>query len=224
MKKIPENVVIILKAVLPFIAIVVLFVILGRIGVDKISETRQKITDVQSEQLALIQKLEMLRTVTAGGMADANFVISALPDSNPSLLVISQLRSLADKDGVSLKSIKSINTGGEGTEYNSVQINFLVLGNKESISLFLNDIKSIAPICTLASARMTELDSNFVSNVTVKTFWAPLPTRLPASIFEYEDLSADEKQILSNISALSQPKFVSLPPASAGGRNNPFGQ
>lgn len=222
MKKIPENVSAVIKAILPLVVILTLFVILGQIGFAKISDIREKISAADHDQLILTQKLDMLKTVSQTGVHDANVVTNTLPDNNPSLVVVSQLKNIGGN--LQIDSIKSAAGPSEANDLNTVQISFTVRGDRDGIESFLNSINTFAPLSILNKVKLAQSGGNFSADVTVISYWSPLPTKLPDTIEDFGDITAEDKQTLANISALAQPQFVSLPPADSNGKTDPFSQ
>jgi Tfp pilus assembly protein PilO len=223
MKKIPENVIVVAKAVAPLLAIIILFIILAQVGFGKISEIRSQIATARKDQAVLTEKLDLLRTVAATGVEDSNIAVNSLPEGSPSLAAMAQIKTLAANSNLILRSMKSTGVVELATtDLNNVQISFNVLGSKSDMEIFLKSIKSFAPISTIDSIKIAQSGEGFLANVTVKSFWAPLPTKLPSSIEQFTDLTPEEKQILADLSNLTQPTFVALPPPGNEFKSDPF--
>lgn len=223
MKKIPENVLVIVKAVLPLIVIITLFIILAKIGFGKITEIRGQITEARKDQAVLTEKLDLLRTVAVTGAEDSNIAVNSLPDGSPSLAAIAQIKTLAANSNLILRSVKSTAAIGSSTnDLNDVQITFDVLGSKADIENFLVAIDKFAPISLLHSVKITQTTGVFTADVTVKSFWASLPTKLPSSVEQFTELTVEEKQILADLTNLAQPVFIALPPPGSEFKLDPF--
>ena len=145
MQKIPENVKIVLKSLIPLLIAIILFVIVGNFGFTKISDIRSRISKAERDQKILTQKLDILRNVEANGEAMSNIAVAALPDSNPSLSVISQLKTLAGMNGVILSEIKA-GASSTGSGIYPVSITFNVSGSRAQINSFITGIDKFAPI------------------------------------------------------------------------------
>jgi hypothetical protein len=224
MQKIPENIITVVKAFLPLFTIIILFVIVGNFGFGQIGQIRDKVISAESDQKTLTQKMEVLRNVSAQGAQISNFAVAALPDSNSSLAVMSQLRTLAQNQNLFIANIKSSDPTTDPTGLSSVGISFnLSGGSRAQLESFANSLGSIAPITLVVKIKLSE-DSpgSALANVSVKSFWAAFPTKIPALTEAISDLTPDEQQLLQKISALTQPVFVQLPPAGGGGRSDPF--
>jgi len=221
MKKIPENILLIIKAIVPLFIIIVLFFILTNVGFSKISQVQDEISQIKKDQSVLIDKLSLLRTVSATGAEDSDTTLNSLPDNNPSLLVVSQLRNLAAKSGLIVSSVKASADQGGG-DLKAVAVNFKIAGEKSVVNSFLLNIKTIAPITVLNKLKISEIDGIYSGEIMVNSFWSPLPTERPTTIEGFQDLTPEDNQMLTLVNSLVQPTFLNLPPADAGGRPNPF--
>jgi len=224
MKKIPENISIILKAIAPLVVLVVLFFLLGNIGFTKIRQIQGEILTAKSDKIMLTEKLNVLRNVSATGKEDSNAVTNSLPDNNPALVVSSQIKNLAAGSGLILSSLSS-NSDVEGKEdIKSVVISFKITGQKAMIEPFLLNLRTIAPITVLSKVKISELNGVYSGEVATSSFWSSFPTQLPTNLEEFQELSEDDKEILKTINSLTQPVFLSLPPADGSGKINPFAE
>ena len=223
MQKIPENTLLIIKSVVPLVIILILFLILGNIGLTKIRLIRGEITDANKEKALLTEKLDILRTVAVNGVRDSNEASNSLPDNNPALAVTYQIRNMAASSGLILNSLKARADSGSD-EINAVNISFTVIGGKSVVQNFLLNIKTIAPITTLTKVKVSDLGDVYSGDVAVSSYWSALPTQLPATIEGLEELTAEDKETLAIVNGLTQPVFVELPPAQAGGKTDPFSQ
>ncbi len=222
MKKIPENVLIIIKSIVPLVIIVVLFVILANLGFGKIAEIRAQIGTARHDQGVLTEKLDLLRTVAVTGVEDANVATNSLPDTSPALAAMSQLKTLAANSNLVLRSLKATGSSGGVEDVSSIQISFNIVGAKSDIENFLTNISTFAPITRLDTVKISEAGGTSQGDIAVKSFWAPLPTKLPATIEEFQDLTPEDRQTLSSLSTLTPPALMSLPPPSGEVKQDPF--
>lgn len=224
LESIPENVKSILTAFLPLLFIVILTYFVGSFGFSKISEARNNVAKAQRDQTVLQQKLSILGNVTGDLGNQAASVAVALPDTNPSVLVISQIRTLGSKNSVDISNLKS---GGEVEDPSGllrVDISFDATGGRIPVLNMIQALSGVAPISLVDKIKLTETNQVARASVTVKSFWAPLPTQLPALTEQINDLTDVEKKTLSDVATLSQPVFSVVPAAKTGGKANPFTQ
>lgn len=225
MKNIPEKYLVVINAVLPLIVIIVLFVILGKLAFRKISDIQNQIATAKHDKQVLTEKLDLFKSMAVSGVQDSNEVSASLPDTNPSLSVVSQLKRLALENGLLFNSVKSqSDQQQQDSEIKTVRLSFELFGGDTEIKNFLLTLNSIAPITVLNGAKITRVESGYSGKIDITAFWADFPKTRPASIEEYQDLTEDERNILSTIRTLRQPQFVNLPSVVEGGKENPFSQ
>lgn len=206
----------------PLFAVLILFVLIGNFGISKVRDQRTQIDQATLEQNILLQKLNILRNISST-LGDApNLATAALPSNNPALLGISQFKNLASTNGISLANIRAGTQITDSSGLLRVDISFDALGTREQITSFLKAISSSAPLSVVDTIKLNENSGASMATVTVKSFWSPLPSKLPAVTAALNDLTPDEKGVLTAISTLTQPMFLALPPAAGGGKTDPF--
>src|ERR1035437_1222680 len=94
-------------AALPLIVSIILFILVGGFGISKINEVRLAVKSAGNDQTTLTQKLNLLQTLSQTAALGENVAVFALPDTNPTLTVLSQLNSLAGANGIVLSKIQS---------------------------------------------------------------------------------------------------------------------
>lgn len=227
LKSLPESVKQVIMATLPLAIVVILFVTVGRFGISKVSDLRSQITQGQVEQTILTQKLNLLQELSSVATQGTGFAIIALPSDNWSLTVISQLKILAGGNGVTLSSIKSGSATTNQLGLSEADISFTAEGARAQIIFFIKGIAEIAPITSVDKIRFAESTGTVKADITVKSYWAPLPKTIPAVDQPMTDLTSVEKQTLTQISSLTQPilnQTTPLVPSTGPGNPNPFGQ
>lgn len=222
-KNVPENLRKPISAFMPFAIVIILFIFVGNFGLSKIREIRGKISLAQRDQTVLTQKLQLLQTVGETVGVSVNAATAALPIENPALSVISQIKAAASENSVSISGLKSGTAIEAGPGISKVDLVFDAAGSREQILAFFKKIGSIAPITVVDRVRVNSSGGNMLANVSVRTFWAREPEKLPASTDPITNLTTDEQSVLDEVSALSAPTFVEVPPAE-GGKADPFVQ
>lgn len=220
-KNIPDNVKLILSSVGPLIIVIILFFVVGNFGVSRIKLQRSQIKEEENAKQILTQKLNLLQSVSGTVAADSGFSIAAIPDKNPALVVIYQLRVAGARNGIVLSNIKSGGENKDNSGLSRVDISFDIIGPKTQVISFLKSIETITPITNLVKVQINEAGGITRTTANVNSFFAPLPTKLPSLTQPIGDLTQAEKQTLIDISGFVQAPFSSLPPAP-GGRVDPF--
>lgn len=221
MEKIPENIKAIINSVIPLVAALILFLLVGNFGISKINDIRAQIDSARVDQNVLTQKLSTLQALSGTISNYTSAASTALPDANTSLAVTSQLKNLAIANTLLITNLKSGGEAKDTTGLSRVDITFDADGGKAQIISFLKSIAGIAPITTVDKIQINESGGMAKANVTVKSYWAALPATLPTTTQALNSLTPDEQAVLTQVSTLSQPTFVNITPTS-GGRSNPF--
>jgi hypothetical protein len=224
LKGVPENVKQVLSAAVPFAIVVILFLMVGNFGISRVTDLRSQITEATSQKAALTQKLNILELLSVVVAQSGSLTTSALPDSNPSLLVSSQLKLLAGNAGMIISSMKSGAAGVDASGLSRVDISLTVTGARAQVIGFLKSIDGIAPVTLIDKIGLSETGGVTKADVSVKSYWAALPKTIPAIDQAITDLTADEKKVLTQIGDLFQPAFIQVASSSSSINPNPFGQ
>jgi Tfp pilus assembly protein PilO len=177
---------------------------------------------VQKDQAVLTEKLDLLRSVAQTVSVGSAAALTALPSSNPSLAVTTQVKVLASTSGLALSNIKSSGEAEDTSGLPRVDVTFEVEGARPQVIAFLKSVENIAPIALIDKVKISESTAATRANVTLRSFWAALPKALPPITQPIVDLTSAERKTLTDVSALTQPLFVELPAAGSSGKSDPF--
>lgn len=215
----------VLKAIAPLAVILILFIVVGKFGISQISTLRSKIKDANKTHSTLSQKLNILSSISNVSSEWATTTAYALPETNPSLQVLSQIRILASNNGLILSDIK-VSTSGSGSKgLSSVNSAFSVTGTKESVLGFARGLDNIAPITFISKMQTSESNGISQAEFNTQTFYAPLPETIPGVTQSVTDLSATEKELITQISSLNLPVVGdSFVPSTEAINAAPFGE
>jgi hypothetical protein len=224
MKTIPESIRQTVIAGAPLLIVIILFAVVGNFGVSKVLKVRSEIESAQNTEQTLTQKLNLLKTLSSDAALKSGIVTSAVPDSNPSLTVSSQLKTMAGVNGVILSAIKSSVGSVNSSGLNDVNITFSVEGARQQVFSFLESVAKISPITITNKISISEVMGLVKADINVKSYWADFPKTIPSVTTPITDLTTAEKEILANISGLTQPIFTEVTPSQGEINPNPFGQ
>lgn len=223
MKKsfIPPSIQILIYPTLVLMVLVVLILIVINFGFSQISKQRQAMAETAQNEKILAEKEAILSEVSGTVVANANSVSLALPEDNPALFIISQLKLLALSKSVVLKNIK-VGAGTEETSLLRVSLSFNADGQTVNVLDFLNSIENVSPIITIEKVKMSQIGGILSADTTIRGYWSALPKTLPKITEPLKNLSDAEKDVLDKILALTPPSFAEIIPAQASARDNPF--
>jgi hypothetical protein len=223
-ENLPESVKATIKASAPLAVVIILFILVANFGIPRVAGLRDQVTTAQSLKATLSQKLSVLQSFSqSSASGSVTAAVTALPDANPSAIVVSQLKNLASGGGVNISGIKS-GSGSTTSSLSGINTSFQATGPRDAVINYLKNIETIAPITVVSSIRLIENAGVATADISIVTYWAPNPTVIPSVTQPITDLSASEKQELTQIAGLIQPTVVQSLPSETGVNPAPFGQ
>lgn len=222
LKNIPESTKKMISVVTPLIALIILFVIVGKFGWSKVGNLRSKIVVAQKDETVLTQKAKLLETISDTLSSGSAISTAVMPQDNSALVVLTQLKILSGTRVVFLSNVKSGAEVKDESGLSRVDITFDLRGTKESVIAFLKDTGNLAPIVKLNKIKISQALGETLATVSVMAFWSELPKTIPSVTDGISDLTPKERATLTEIGKLIQPMFTQLP-AAEGGKTDPFG-
>lgn len=209
----------------PAVALVVV-VMIAIIGVPplygQIRQARAVVSEAQKKSDILSEKIEVLegaRNIPLQSLSED--VAVALPQENPSLMALSQVRRLAEEEGVALASVKS--GGVAASDASTVSISFELIGQLVSIRNFIDKLETAAPLLKLSKTQMSVEDGLSTAQAKIETYWAALPEKLPEVDEPINALTDQERSLLNEVAQLNKPEFAQgVVITGSSGRTNPF--
>lgn len=213
-----------MQSFLPLIIVVILFFIVGTFAVSKITNVRDQITLSEKQKTVLNQKIKILQNIKNTINEGSSASIDALPESNTSVVALSQIRSLANENNVVVSSLKSTAQSSAESSISTSDMSFDVNGEISQILNFLKSIDNFAPIARLTKVKFSGNQGLLSANVSIQIYWSPLPKIIPQITDATNDLTNDEITILEKIKLLVSPRFSSVPASDTEGKPDPFSQ
>lgn len=204
---IPPNVRVIVVPLASLVILAILSLFVFKDLYSRISLERLKLERVRKDGQVLQQKQIFLQEVGEQVLSLSDSTLLALPDTNSALLEISQLKSIADENAVSLENL---GVGGEDTtkgEISTVILSFDALGKFDDVLNFLVEIQNSAPLARLENVKMAQAGDSTLVRAGLKVFWSELPTTIPAINEPVVQLASNEEDVLNILLQLSPPPF-----------------
>ena len=129
---VPPNVKVMVVPIILITVLILLSILAAKIGISKVNSQRKKLTAAQRNETIFKQKQEILQEVQGEVLSLADLSASAVPNKNPALAVISQLKNLASSRSVVLNNLQA-GKGGAGKGMSRVEISFGVDGDFSSV-------------------------------------------------------------------------------------------
>jgi len=221
-KMLPPNIQVFIVPMALLVALAFFSFIAFKFGFSKISEQRGKLEEAKKNEIVLSQKESVLRQIQGQVPAYVDTVAMVVPEKNPSLMMITQLKNLSLAKGLTLGDIKVGSEVGKGTTLSGIDIQFDVDGAMPNIIDFLTSTKTLAPVSSIERAKINQAAGVVRAEIEMKVYFASFPERLPSLTDPVRELTADEKDILTKLSGFTFPAtsvFTGQPPSF---RENPF--
>lgn len=223
MKKslIPPNIQILIYPSLILTALAILSFVVINFGLAQISKQSQAVSEAKINEKILAEKEATLTEVSATVAKEAASVSLALPEENPALAILSQLKLLALSKTIVLSNIK-VGVGSQEENLLRVNISFNANGQDINVLDFLSSIKNISPITTIEKIKMSQVSGVLSADTNVRGYWSLLPKTLPKVTEPVTNLSEPERNLLEKVMALTPPSFTQVTPSAPSIRDNPF--
>ena len=151
----------------------------------------------------------------------------ALPGKVPSLELISQLKNIAERNGVIItEMLISSSSKSDDSGVSSVGVNISIIGLPENIIAFTKDTKNYAPVLSVKnlnadiSEGLSEISGTI--DISLSGHWAPFPESLPDPGEPLVKITSEDIEILTKLAALVRPVFTVGSPTQVTPRSNPF--
>lgn len=204
------------------VVLVICSVIVFKNGLASIYSQLKKLEDVDKTLAILQEKVDVLREIQGIVLSQADISVVSLPNRNPSLIMLSQLRNLANQKEVVIVN-KSSQTATSGlTELFSMQIKLNIEGQFTNLLSFANDIGKIAPLSTLEEVDIAKSAAGINSSISMSVYWGDFPTKIPAITEPIKTLTSTENDLLDQLANLTRPDLTDLQASEPSSRDNPF--
>jgi len=221
-KLIPASVTVI---ALPFIYVVILVVISYiaiNTGMSKISQQKSNLAKSKKTESVLRDKEQTLQEASVVITPYVDYSTQALPDRNPSLAVISQVKTLGLEKDVELIDM-AVSGFSEATKgISSAGMTVGITGDLDKTVDFIKSTKLLAPIIVLDMIEMEFSGNTISTDLRTQSFWKPLPKELGKISDPIDKLTETEIEILDELAQLKAPTFYDVSPSGPYTRGNPF--
>jgi hypothetical protein len=210
---------------LPMVILLVLLflsLISYRIASSKLSIQNTELKNAKIDEKVLESKKNILTQIEGQIGSYADTVALALPDKNPVVTMVSQIKNLAAVKNISLNDIKGGSESPPQGDLSYIDINLTAEGPIFAVVDFLKSLEGIAPLSTLERAKINQSGASARAEISVRSYFSPYPQLLPQITEQVSDFTADEKDILTKLTQLTKPIFINLIPQQPEIRPSPF--
>jgi hypothetical protein len=209
---------------LGIVGILLLFVFLIPSTYTKIVSGIDSYKNEQELEAVLQNKITVLKSTPQTVLDKAPSTVIALPDKNPSLAVLSQVKILAEEKSVTISNIKTQSSTEAADGISEGKLSFRLSAPEYiQISEVLKELPSRAPLSSIYSVTMKgQSDADKVAEVSLMVYWSALPKNLPPLTEPLTAFTPEELALLDKLSALRRQDITDLQPDTSAARENPF--
>lgn len=204
------------------LVLVVLYYIVVKTGLEKFAVQRRDLQNSKKIEATLLDKYNTLSQAQSQIEPFLTPSTYALPEKNPALMIIGQLRNQTETKGVSMEDFKIGSTLASGKEVSELTVGFQTTGDFFQTMEFLNGLKDVSPIITVEKLRLSFISGVVSAEVSLKSYWSDFPQELPSVTDPIAKITEDEYTALQLTANLIQPTFTSLSPSGPYFRSSPF--
>lgn len=223
MNKLDANFSYLFKTALPLLIVISVSVFAIKFGLSKISTKKSEVNQAKINREILQTKLNSYEQVDQAVLGKSDISVYVLPDSNPSLLVRSQINSIAFENQLLLSGFKAGAEVKDKLGVSRVDISFDVDGSKDAIFNFLKSTNEISPLVLVEKVKIAESTDTVKASINASSYWSSLPEKLPPLDSKVNSLSQEDIDFILSLGNLRAPAFFSLQPSSEGIVADPFG-
>lgn len=207
-----------------FVVLIALFAYVVNTSYKKISTQLASIKSLRQDITVFQNRIEGLRAFQDREFPDSDKLLAALPEENPSLWMLSQIKRKAEENIITVQERTTSFSSSEGSGIASGHIIFSAQGGKENMINFLLSFPKIAPLSKIARLElsMDEEGAATTANVEISVYYAKLPQKLPEITEAVNKLSPEEEEMVGKLTKLELPEFTSLSPNSPFEVKDPF--
>jgi hypothetical protein len=210
----------------PFFAAVVvliLFVTLLNVGISKIRLQLSELNSARQSEEALSTKLSKLKDGTQMALENTNKLVVALPQKNPVMVMISQIKRIAIEKNITVGKFEISGLRSENN-LNSIELQAqLEAPDINSLMEYMKELPKMAPVSSVFGVKIVSSPENkFEGDLELTVYWSDFPSTIPAVREPVTSLSQSELNALEVISNLREPEYQILEPSTQGDRLEPF--
>lgn len=220
-KILPPALIAILPSFLTLIVLAILLIAAAPTVLSKLSSQRAELAGSVKDENVVNSKISLLREIEPQSLTQTNLAVIAVPQKNPALIVLSQLKNLAALNSVTLDNLK-VSTAVKEENLSKIEIGFDVDGVFSGVVTFVRALGGMAPLIRIEKVKISQAAGAARAETSITAYWAAYPEKLPPILEPAQGLSNDEKDLIARFARLTPPTFLEVAPQSPSVRVNPF--
>jgi len=202
--------------------LICLFFVFIKVGLDKYITQQKLLREFRVQQNILSQKVNYLTENQSVIKQNTGLVSVALPEKNPALLLIANIKSFQSQVPLLISNIKVTSPSKLGQTKYSLGISFTVEGDIAGIMDLIGKLNNILPITLINRIMISGEGGAYLADIRITTFWENLPQKIPSVTDPIKLMSKDSITLLTKLQGMARPEFTNMSPQSPTTRTNPF--
>jgi hypothetical protein len=207
--------------ILYLIILIVVSVFSIKTGYGQIIKQRADISNAKKIESVLNEKLITLQDAQGFIAKYVDPVSFAMPDKNPSLLILSQMKQIIQQRPISLTDL-NLSKGSGTASTNTIALSFNVVGSVNDVLSLYQDMTKLAPLMVFDNFDISHDAESIAIETRASSFFSEYPEKLPSITQPISKITTNEISILDEITLLTAPTFSKLNPNGPFTRDNPF--
>lgn len=221
-KIVPPNVKVMFLPTIYIIILLVVSVFAVKTGVDRINKQNKELKKVRMVENTLMEKEAELRSSSSVNPPLVTPATMALPDSNPALMIISNMKTLAALHAVSVNDLKVSGGASATAKVGGISIIFAVNGPVEEALNFMKETNNYLPLMRADRLEVRVTDENADISVNARSNYSAYPEKLPPITEPIDKITQEEYAVLNELTQKQTPAFFELTPSGPVNRPDPF--
>ncbi len=180
-----------------------------------------KTKEITQTRKQLSEKVSVLENIPEQFSGDTSFLNVVLPENSSVLYALSQIKSVANANALSLTNIESSTPVTQG-KLSVVYVSFDVEGENSSLFVLLNAIPKMLPLMSLDKVKTVSSTTTTKSTLMIKVYSSELPKTLPSLSTANSTFTNEEIKMLDELSSYKLPTFFDSGPKSPVVKEDPF--
>lgn len=207
-----------------FIGVVALLMYSISFGYGLITKKLTETNSSNSQIAVLEEKVVVLREIKDGVLEAADVSVTALPEKNATLSLLSQMKLLAEEKQIILAGVKLSNIGSAQNDITKMDIVATIESiDPQQIVGFFTSLSDISPVSTLGEITLDKSTSGtYITSFTSSTYWSSLPQFLPKLTEPINKFTPEELLTIDILKQKKTSQFAVLTPVDPSERPSPF--
>jgi Tfp pilus assembly protein PilO len=189
----------------------------------RISAEISKLQEAERTENILQEKVNLLTEMSPLLISQTDQTVVALPDKNPSIVMLIQLNLLAEKYSLVFLNKEAGSPSELSGSLSRTPISFSLEGEMSQLISFVKEISSLAPLSTVDEMRTSKaLEEGYNMSIKMSVYFSEFPEKIPPLTEPVKTLNSDEQRTLDIVQKLKKPEIVEVTTTRPEKREDPF--